>query len=542
MEVSVVGCSQAKIGKHDVEIRELGFYKSNKQIVFSKKNQICFDMTMNRWRRSRIQVAVRAAIQSEASLSEKISEDTTTMTKRSKPEGGVKLYVGLPLDGVSDCNTLNHARAISAGLKALKLLGIKGVELPVWWGIVEKEGMGKYDWSGYIALAKMVQEAGLKLRVSLCFHASKEPAISLPQWVSRIGEAQPDIYFTDRSGRRCTESLSLAVDDLPVLDGKTAMQVYQGFLESFKSSFSAFMGSTITDISIGLGPNGELRYPSYPPARSNQVPGVGEFQCYDKHMLNHLKQHAQAIGNPYWGLTGPHDAPTYYQSPNSNTFFKENGGSWQTPYGHFFLSWYSYQLISHGDRLLSLASSTFCNSPVTISGKVPLVHYWYKFQSHPSEMTAGFYNTNSRDGYDHIAEIFAKNSCKMIIQGMDLSDEHLPSGSFSSPELLLSQIKTACGNHGVQFSGENSSVSGTQDGFELIKQSLLGGNVRMDCFTYQRMGAYFFSPKHFPSFTKFVRSLYQPELHPDDMPTNEEEEEGASLFSKPANNARMQEA
>lgn len=159
---------------------------------------------------------------------------------------GVRLYVGLPLDAVSDCNTINHERAITAGLKALKLLGVDGVELPIWWGIAEKEAMGKYEWSGYLKLAEMVQKAGLKLHISLCFHASKEHKIPLPEWVSQIGESQPSIFFTNRSGEQYRGCLSLSVDDLPVLDGKSPIQVYGNFCESFKSSFSAFLGSTIT--------------------------------------------------------------------------------------------------------------------------------------------------------------------------------------------------------------------------------------------------------------------------------------------------------
>nr|DAD42918.1 TPA_asm: hypothetical protein HUJ06_001148 [Nelumbo nucifera] len=90
----------------------------------------------------------------------------------------------------------------------------------------------------------MARDVGLKLHVSLCFHAAKQAKIELPNWVSKIGEAQPNI-FTDRSGRRYKECMLLAVDDLHVLYGKTLVQVYQEFLESFKSSFSNLMGSTI---------------------------------------------------------------------------------------------------------------------------------------------------------------------------------------------------------------------------------------------------------------------------------------------------------
>ena len=117
--------------------------------------------------------------------------------------------------------------------------------------------------------------------------------------------------------------------------------------------------------------------------------------------------------------------------------------------------------------------------------------------------------------------MFARNSCKIILPGMDLSDEHQPHESLSSPEFLLAQIRTACRKHGVEVSGQNLA-SGAPGGFEQIKKNMLGENM-IDLFTFQRMGAHFFSPEHFPSFTEFVRSLSQPELHSDDLPLKEEE-------------------
>lgn len=158
----------------------------------------------------------------------------------------MKLFVGLPLDTVSNSKKINRARAIAAGLKALKLLGVDGVELPVWWGVAEKEAMGKYDWTGYLAVVEMVEKLGLELHVSLCFHASEECRIRLPEWVRQIGEGDSGLYFADRSGQQYKDCLSLAVDDVPVLDGKTPVEVYREFCESFKCAFSPFMGSTIT--------------------------------------------------------------------------------------------------------------------------------------------------------------------------------------------------------------------------------------------------------------------------------------------------------
>lgn len=249
-------------------------------------------------------------------------------------------------------------------------------------------------------------------------------------------------------------------------------------------------------VSVSLGPEGELRYPSHRRPSTTTTRGAGEFQCYDKNMLTNLKQHAETHGNPLWGLGGPHDAPSYDKSPLSDGFFAENGGSWDTLYGDFFLSWYSNQLVSHGDRMLSLVASTFNNTPVTVSGKVPVIGSWYQTRSHPSELTAGFYNTVNRDGYQEIAQIFSKNGCKMI----------LPVESCSSPESLVGQIMSSCSKHGVDVYGEN--VGGSMD-LDQIKKNLMDENL-VDLLTYQRMGAYFFNPEHFSAFTQFVRGLNQP--------------------------------
>lgn len=536
--------SQVKIGRGHESLRILALLTSRNNKILSPKSRVCFGQSKNLGNLNSncgFGFALKASQAADVAPVEKFTADISSSAATSKSIDGIRLFVGLPLDAVSECNRVSHEKAIAAGLKALKLMGVDGVELPIWWGRVEKDAKGKYDWSGYLAIAELVQEMDLKLHISLCFHASQQPKIPLPDWVSRVGEADPSIYFTDRSGRLYKDYLSLASDELPVLEGKSPIQVYQEFCDNFKSSFARFMESTITGITIGLGPDGELRYPSYcHAAKANNHPGVGEFQCYDKYMLSHLKQHAEARGNPLWGLGGPHDVPTYDQPPSSNTFFKDEGGSWETPYGDFFLSWYSSQLISHGDRILSVASSVFSDILVSISGKLPLVHSWYRTRSHPSEMTAGFYNTANRNGYESVAEMFAKNSCNVVLPGMDLLDENEP--NWSSPQSLLAQIKGTCRKHGLWVSGQNMSVSETTGGFEEIKRNLVEDNVVVDLFTYQRMGADFFSPKHFPLFTTFVRGLTQLDLDVDDMPEDKETVESVLVSSEADMNLHLQAA
>lgn len=50
-------------------------------------------------------------------------------------------------------------------------------------------------------------------------------------------------------------------------------------MKSFRENMSDFLESgLIIDIEVGLGPAGELRYPSYPQSQGWQFPGIGEFQ------------------------------------------------------------------------------------------------------------------------------------------------------------------------------------------------------------------------------------------------------------------------
>jgi hypothetical protein len=52
-------------------------------------------------------------------------------------------------------------------------------------------------------------------------------------------------------------------------------------------------------------------------------------------------------------------------------FFRSWGGSWDTDYGHFFLGWYSGELLAHGERLMAAAAAIFKrNWPVRLENLV----------------------------------------------------------------------------------------------------------------------------------------------------------------------------
>lgn len=58
-----------------------------------------------------------------------------------------------------------------------------------------------------------------------------------------------------------------------------ARQLYADFMKSFRENMADFLDSgLIVDIEVGLGPAGELRYPSYPETQGWVFPGIGQFQ------------------------------------------------------------------------------------------------------------------------------------------------------------------------------------------------------------------------------------------------------------------------
>jgi len=327
--------------------------------------------------------------------------------------GGTAVYVMLPLDTVCADGHLQHMKALEMGLHALKKVGVDGVMVDVWWGVVERHGPGKYDWTSYRKLLDLVKSNGLRVQAVMSFHTcggnvgDGNVSIGLPPWVAEIGEKEPDIYYTDIRGERNKECISLFADEWKVLAGRTPLECYSDLMQSFKNMCKGDLGKVVTEVAVGMGPCGELRYPAYPEGEW-QFPGIGEFQCYDKRALESLRKAAEDAGHPRWGYSGPHDAGTYNSKPWDTGFFTTDG-SYTTDYGRFFLEWYSSQLLRHGDRVLSNANRVFGCAPeesrALITVKCAGCHWWYNTLSHPAELTAGYYNVYGRDGYRDIAAL-----------------------------------------------------------------------------------------------------------------------------------------
>ncbi|KAK9667925.1 hypothetical protein RND81_13G021100 [Saponaria officinalis] len=440
---------------------------------------------------------------------EKFHELTAYHTSETR----VPVYVMLPLDTVSCGGSLNKPRAMNASLMALKSAGVEGVMVDVWWGLVEKDGPLKYNWEGYVELVNMVQRHGLKLQVVMSFHqcggnVGDSCSIPLPPWVLEEMSKNPDLVYTDKSGRRNPEYVSLGCDSLPVLRGRTPIQVYSDFMRNFRDRFREHLGTAIVEIQVGMGPCGELRYPSYPESNGTwRFPGIGEFQCYDKYMKASLQAAAEAYGRKEWGAGGPHDSGHYNQYPEETGFFRKDG-TWNTEYGQFFLEWYSGKLLEHGDNILGAANGVFQGTGVKLSGKVAGIHWHYNSRSHAAELTAGYNNSRNKDGYLPIARMFAKHRVVFNFTCMEMKDGEQPEHANCSPERLVQQVKMATQSAGIELAGENALERYDSGAFgQVFATSKSHSGGRLSAFTYLRMNKKLFEGENWRQFVEFVKSM-----------------------------------
>lgn len=131
---------------------------------------------------------------------------------------------------VSPKNSFKDEDGTRSQLEKLKVAGVDGIMVDVWWGTIEAKGPKQYDWTAYRRLFKVIEEYDLKIQAIMSFHQCGGNVgdivnIPIPQWVLEIGKSNPDIFYTNRSGTRNQEYLSIGVDDEPLFHGRTAIQV-----------------------------------------------------------------------------------------------------------------------------------------------------------------------------------------------------------------------------------------------------------------------------------------------------------------------------
>uniref|UniRef100_A0A7N0ZVV3 Beta-amylase n=1 Tax=Kalanchoe fedtschenkoi TaxID=63787 RepID=A0A7N0ZVV3_KALFE len=436
------------------------------------------------------------------------------------PRKGSPVFVTLPVDVVGPSGQVRRKKAMTQSFRALTAAGVEGVVMEVWWGVVEKVEPGVYNWEAYMEIVAMARKYGLKVRAVMAFHqcgsGPEDPYwIPLPQWVLEEINRDPDIAYSDRFGRRSMEYISLGCDFLPVLQGRTPIQAYSDFMRNFRDTFRHLFDTTITGIRVGMGPGGELRYPLCPSEKliwAWRPRELGEFQCYDKYMLASLNACAREIGMLEWGNGGPIGASSLTQNQEETEFFKSDEGSWNTPYGKFFLGWYSSMLLLHGERICREAETIFRGTGVIMSAKVAGIHWHYSTQSHPSELTAGYYNTSTRDGFLPIVRMFGRYGFTVCCTCFEMRDEdEKQMNLISSPEGFLKQLLLAVRICNLPLEGENTATRLDDESYEQVMRTsklfLSGVDRPSFSFNFVRMDKNLFEYQNWVRFTRFVRQM-----------------------------------
>ncbi|KAG9395352.1 Glycoside hydrolase family 14 [Carpediemonas membranifera] len=404
----------------------------------------------------------------------------------------IPVNVMLPLDLVNSDGSLKNPSNLKSQLQKLKSVNTDGVMTDVWWGIVEYQP-GKYNWEGYLDLAEMCEEIGLKLQFVMSFHqcggnVGDTVNIPIPSFVRSVAHAE-GLLYKDHDGHEDEEYLSLSADHQAVFPGangqkRTAVQMYSDYMSSLAAAFNQYLASgTLNEIEVGMGPAGELRYPGYQ-QKYWSYPGIGEFQCFDKYLLADFVTAAKAAGHPEWN-SPPNDAGNYNSWPSSTSFFQ---GGYTSTYGRFFQTWYSDRLVGHGRDVLKVAKAAFSNAPnsLVVSGKVSGIHWWYGDASHAAEMTTGYYNTDGHDTYLDISKMMADLGCDLIFTCLEMRDgDNNP--PYSRPYSLVEQVEYDAKKAGIAFSGENALPINSWYQYQTVL-SQVNNKTKSRSFTMLRLG------------------------------------------------------
>uniref|UniRef100_A0A7S2NIA4 Beta-amylase n=1 Tax=Zooxanthella nutricula TaxID=1333877 RepID=A0A7S2NIA4_9DINO len=397
-------------------------------------------------------------------------------------KGRVPIFVMMPLDTVTeDGNSVKDLAVRKAWLQGLAKSGVQGVMVDVWWGLCETKP-GQYNFAGYLELCKILKGLGLKLQAVMSFHqcggnVGDSVTIPVPSWALEPARAA-GLLYQDRDARVSEDCLSLSADKQAIFPGKggagkrDALTLYKDYMAAFAGAFAPFLGTTVVEIQVGMGPCGELRYPSYQLSQGWNYPGTGLIMAHDAGMQKMLAEAAKSAGKP--GAFGkvPVSAPTdTCGSPQSCALFSKVGAgdAHRTgAHGAFFLAWYHSTLLAHGEAVLRAAFSAFPKMEgLAYSVKVSGIHWHCMHPSRAAEACAGYAPSPEtgtgaylgiakmlrRAAKEANAHVFFNFTClemSNVSQGPGMPQAD------SSPEDLIAEVRRACVQESVPLCGENA--------------------------------------------------------------------------------------
>ncbi|MGD8194918.1 family 14 glycosylhydrolase [Herbiconiux sp. P18] len=396
-------------------------------------------------------------------------------------------------------------RAFTASLAVADAQGVDAVAVDVWWGKTEP-ARGTFDWAYYDKLFGAVTRAGLDLVPMMSFHqcgGNVDDActtIPVPPWVWEPYEVcgiagclggPVDDYFRSEYGNVNREAVApwgVGVD--------RALADMRDFMNAFEDHYSA--GATdyrgrIQEITIGTGPAGELRYPSYAhhddaaAGSPAAYPNRGTFQSYTDSAVRDFADWSVARYGSVAGVAAAWGIPglTYaaISPPTDHDRFITSGSYASLRYGKDFTRWYSESLLEHGHDVMVQAIDAFDGAfaAVPLGFKVPGVH-WQTMASSPMrrvpEIAAGLVHTDQAynsaatgNGYDPLMNLVhdletvgdgtstPTHPIVLHFTALEMPDGREWDGSdhaYSDAASLVSWVAGAAHRAGVTLKGENA--------------------------------------------------------------------------------------
>lgn len=373
----------------------------------------------------------------------------------------VPLFFTLGLGEVKNGALVNPGH-LEYQLGEAKALGSRGVIVDLWWGEAEPQPRN-YRFDAYIELARMCASKGLELQFTLSFHGCHDNdhgcSARLPEWVREVR----DIWYKGPNGFETREYISLFADDAKVLGDRTPMQAYQDFARNFASAFWDFLGNTVKQVQVGLGPSGQLRYPSYD---YSNFCGVGRFVLDGKYAEDSLEREMHFINmkkkKPKFDFLST-------SSPKDSVFFSEaksvkNG--FRSPAGKHVSVWYSLRLLNHGARILSIFRNEL--PMLSLGAKLSAVHWTAGSKFRAPEVTAGYAVTKTYNFYDRFFKVLRKTKAVAVISGVEMIDNFNVQNCFSRGGSLFNEIKTIAKKREVEIMGETAWQRNDQAALDVI--------------------------------------------------------------------------
>ena len=403
--------------------------------------------------------------------------------KKSKQPTEVRIRMPINMIKNEDCS-IHDEELLERWLYKLYKAGVDGVVVDVIWGNVEKE-KGKYDFTGYKKFVKLCKKYDLKVTCCLAFH--KCDGIPLPQFVLNTG-----FFSKDEKGTFDDQYVSPLFDMCVMNNETTPLLCYSKLMIEFKKEFDEEIQDGIIDkVGIGLGPDGELKYPSF---RGDwKMPGAGCIQCFDEIAADMLKK--EEIDIPSGARND------YNEDPTKSSFW---GGIEENTHAKKFFDWYNNQLCEHADRVL-IEARRIIGENVTIFAKVPCINWYSSHPSHAAEATAGAYSFNDDSAFERFARSFSKFGIGLSINGLELNEDQ---AIFSDPKKLIQDAQDHSIDAEIPFLCENREE--TYDANSVL--NILSWSNRQDfgvkCFTFNRLSDKTMSPNNWIMFNELVRKLH----------------------------------